>query len=107
VTEIEGTYKPEGAYEQALMDAGRFSVFGDRVLILRDRSADRTDGGILLPDESRVPPDTGRVVGKGTDTHRVGLGDRVIFGHYTGTELPLGKSILVLVVEDDLLGKVI
>ncbi len=78
----------------------------DKVLVERLKAEDRTAGGILLPDTAKEKPTEGRVVARGdgrfTDAGErvpltVKVGDRILFGSYTGTDVKAeGKEYLIL-----------
>lgn len=84
----------------------------DRLVVKRIEEEDRTKGGIIIPDTAKEKPIEGEVVavGKGKSTDDGGVqaltvkvGDRVLFGKYSGTEVKLdGKEHLIL-QEDDVL----
>ena len=85
---------------------------GDRVVVEREESGQKTAGGILLPDTAKDKPARGVVVsvgeGKITDKgHRHPLqvkpGDRVVFTSYAGEPFKVGDSELLLMREDDIL----
>ncbi|AGY60194.1 co-chaperone GroES [Gloeobacter kilaueensis] len=88
---------------------------GDRVLVKVVEKEERTAGGILLPDTAKEKPQTGEVVAVGPgrvkdDGTRVSpevkVGDTVLYGKYSGTDLKLGDTEYVLVAEKDILAVV-
>ncbi|MBW4696713.1 MAG: co-chaperone GroES [Aphanocapsa lilacina HA4352-LM1] len=85
---------------------------GDRVLVKVVQQEERTAGGIFLPDTAKEKPQTGEVVAVGPgrlkdDGTRVDpevkVGDTVLYGKYSGTELKLGDAEYMLVAEKDIL----
>jgi len=85
---------------------------GDRVVVEREASEQKTAGGILLPDSAKDKPARGTVVsigeGKFDDKgHRHALqvkpGDRVLFTSYAGESFKVGDDELLLMREDDIL----
>jgi len=82
---------------------------GKRVLVQR-RKAETSKGGILLPDSAQERPREGEVVavGPGENSEPVSLsvGDRVLFGPYSGTEVKGdgGDEEYLILAEDDVLG---
>ncbi len=85
---------------------------GDRVVIEREESEQKTPGGIVLPDTAKEKPKQGRVVSVGTGRQlkdgtivplSVKVGDRVIFSSYAGEEFKLGDRELLLMREEDIL----
>ena len=85
----------------------------DKILVKRDEAQTKTDSGIILPETSKDKPKTGTIeaVGTGalnTDTgERIPLsvkkGDKVIFSSYSGTEIKLDGTDLLIMSEDDIL----
>lgn len=85
----------------------------DKILVKRDEAQTKTDSGIFLPETSKDKPKTGTIeaVGTGalnTDTgERIPLsvkkGDKVIFSSYSGTEIKLDGTDLLIMSEDDIL----
>jgi chaperonin GroES len=84
----------------------------DRVLVKRTEEERTTAGGIVIPDSATEKPIRGRVlaVGKGKiledGTIRpldVKIGDQVLFGKYSGTEVKVDDEELLMMREDDIL----
>jgi len=85
----------------------------DRILVERVEEAEKTKGGIIIPDSAKEKPAEGKViaVGKGRigdDGKPVNLdvkkGDRILFGKYGGTEVKIGGEEYLIMREDDVLG---
>ncbi len=90
----------------------KIEPLGDKVVVKRSESEEKTAGGIVLPDTARDKPQQGRVlsVGEGRmlpDGRRsppqVREGDRVIFLSYAGTEVAVEDDELLIMGEDDIL----
>jgi len=86
---------------------------GDRVLVEVLEAEEMTKGGIVLPDNAQEKPQQAKVlaVGKGKllddgnlAAPEVKIGDIVIFGKYSGTELKIEDRNLLMMREDDILG---
>ena len=89
-----------------------FHPLGDRVLIRRVEEEEKTKGGIIIPDTAKEKPIEGEVlaVGNGKILEDgsvrkldVKVGDRVLFGKYSGTEVKLDGEERLIVREDDIL----
>ena len=87
----------------------------DRVVIKRLEEAEQRRGGIYIPDTAKEKPQEGEVVAVGDgrileDGSRIPLdlevGDRVLFGKYSGTEVKIGDEELLIMRESDVLGVV-
>ena len=85
---------------------------GDRILIKREQ-AEKTKGGILLPDSAKEKPKIGVVLevgpGKVDESGKkipmnVKKGDRVLFSNYSGTEIKVNDEDELILSEDDVLG---
>lgn len=90
----------------------KLEPLGDRVVLERDESEEKTAGGILLPDSAQDRPARGRVVSVGNGkllddgtrgALQVKVGDRVIFSSYAGESLKVNDEELLLMREDDIL----
>ena len=85
----------------------------DRVVVKRTNQEDKTKGGIIIPDTAKEKPIEGEVVAVGSGkiledgTVRkldVKVGDRVLFGKYSGTEVKVDGEDRLILREDDILG---
>jgi chaperonin GroES len=83
-----------------------FKPFGDRVLVKVKEVENKTEGGIILPDNaSKDKPTEGEVIEVGGNPKNIEVGDTVIFGKYAGTEITLdGEDYLILETYKDILG---
>jgi chaperonin GroES len=91
----------------------KFRPLHDRVVIRRIAEAEKSAGGILIPDTAKEKPMEGEVVAAGPGArakdgrvHPLGVkaGDRVLFGKWSGTEIKLDGEDLVIMNESDLMG---
>jgi chaperonin GroES len=89
------------------------SPLHDRVVIKRLEEERTSAGGIVIPDSATEKPSKGEVVaigpGKMLDSGQlhplaVKVGQRVLFGKYSGTEVKLEGAELVVMREDDIMG---
>ncbi|UCD14923.1 MAG: co-chaperone GroES [Candidatus Omnitrophota bacterium] len=85
---------------------------GDRVLIKPSQEPEKTKGGILLPDTAKEKPQEGKVVavgsGKKTDDGKIisvslKVGDKVLYGKYSGTEITVDGEEYLITREEDIL----
>ncbi len=88
---------------------------GDRVVIEPSEAEEKTKGGIILPDTAKEKPQEGKVVaaGKGkTDESgkiipmEVKVGDKVLYGKYSGTEITIDEKEYIILREEDILAVV-
>jgi|TARA_Y100000588_G_C14167142_1_gene887442 chaperonin GroES len=79
----------------------------DRVLIEPEAAETKTASGIYIPETAKEKPQRGKVVavGKGNKDHdmTVKVGDTVLYGKYSGTELKLEGTDYLIMREDDIL----
>lgn len=84
----------------------------DRVIVKRKEAEDRTAGGIVIPDTAREKPSRGEVIavggGKVLDDGRIRppslkVGDEILFGKYSGTEVKLDGDEMVVMREEDVM----
>jgi chaperonin GroES len=85
----------------------------DRVIVQRIEEAEKTKGGIIIPDTAKEKPQEGKVVavgkGKVNDDGKllplsVKAGDKILFGKYSGAEVKLNGNDYLIMREDDILG---
>ena len=91
----------------------KFRPLRDRVLIRRIDPEAKTSGGIIIPDTAKEKPMEGEVVAVGPGVRSeqgaiypldVKVGDRVLFGKWSGTEIKLDAEELMIMPESDLMG---
>ena len=90
-----------------------FRPLHDRVLIRRVEQEAKTAGGIIIPDTAKEKPMEGEVVAVGPGARSedgkihpldVKVGDRVLFGKWSGTEIKLDGEELIIMKESDIMG---
>ncbi|RRD54894.1 co-chaperone GroES [Campylobacter rectus] len=78
-----------------------FQPLGKRVLVERLEDVKTTASGIIIPDNAKEKPLSGKVLAVSSEVEGVSVGDSVVFAKYGGTEVVLeGKTYLVLKIED-------
>jgi chaperonin GroES len=99
----------------AILEVGtmKFRPLQDRVLIRRLDQEEKTSGGIIIPDTAKEKPMEGEVIAAGPGARTddgtlhpldVKVGDRVLFGKWSGTEVKIDGEELVIMKESDILG---
>ncbi len=87
----------------------------DRVIVKRIEEEEQTKGGIIIPDTAKEKPQEGKVIavgkGKTADDGKlvkldVKVGDKILFGKYSGSEIKLNGDEHLIMREDDILGVV-
>ena len=84
----------------------------DRILVQRTEEEETTAGGIIIPDSAKEKPQEGKIIAAGKGKPRddggitaldVKVGDRVLFGKYSGTDVTLDGEDYVILREEDVL----
>jgi chaperonin GroES len=92
-----------------------FRPLQDRVLVRRIEQEEKTKGGILIPDTAQEKPMEGEIIAAGPGARGddgklhpldVKVGDRVLFGKWSGTEIKIDGEDLVVMKESDIMGVV-
>lgn len=82
----------------------KFQPLGKRVLVERIEEATTTASGIIIPDNAKEKPSSGTVVAVSDKVSTVEIGDRVVFGKYSGSEITLDGKTYLVISTGDLLG---
>ncbi|NTG49534.1 co-chaperone GroES [Agrobacterium rhizogenes] len=95
------------------MASTNFRPLHDRVVVRRVESEEKTKGGIIIPDTAKEKPQEGEIVAVGSGARDesgkvvvldVKVGDRVLFGKWSGTEVKLNGEDLLIMKEADIMG---
>ena len=90
----------------------KLKPIGDRVIVQRLGSAEKSKGGLYLPDAAQEKPQEGKVIAIGSGKMlkngkvvplAVKPGDRILFGKYSGSEIKVDDKEYVFLNEDDIL----
>ena len=90
-----------------------FRPLGDRVLVKRVQEEEKTAGGIIIPDNAKEKPQEGEVVAVGPGARdedgdfikmELSVGDRILFGKWSGSEVKIDGEDLIIMKESDVLG---
>lgn len=85
----------------------------DRIVVRPAAAEEVTKGGIFLPDTAKEKPQQGEVLAVGTGKHddagklipmAVKVGDTVLYGKYSGTEIAVGGEDVLIMRESDVFG---
>jgi chaperonin GroES len=91
----------------------KFRPLHDRVVIKRIEADEKTTGGIIIPDTAKEKPQQGEVIAVGPGGRDesgklipidVKVGDRVLFGKWSGTEVKLDAVEYLIMKESDIMG---
>ena len=91
----------------------KFRPLHDRIVVRRVSSEEKTKGGIIIPDTAKEKPQEGEVIAVGPGARNeqgqivaldVKVGDRVLFGKWSGTEIKIDGEELLIMKEADVMG---
>jgi chaperonin GroES len=90
-----------------------FRPLHDRVVVQRIDAEAKTKGGIIIPDTAKEKPQEGKIVAVGPGGRdeagqlikpAVKVGDRILFGKWSGTEVKIDGEDLLIMKESDVMG---
>ena len=93
----------------------KFRPLHDRVVIRRIEAEEKSKGGIIIPDTAKEKPQEGEVIAVGPGARDengqiqaldVKVGDRILFGKWSGTEVKIDGEELLIMKESDIMGVV-
>jgi chaperonin GroES len=91
----------------------KFRPLHDRVVVRRVESEEKTAGGIIIPDTAKEKPQEGEIIAVGPGGRDeagklvpidVKVGDRILFGKWSGTEVKIDGEDLLIMKESDVMG---
>ena len=92
-----------------------FRPLHDRILVRRVDAEEKSKGGIIIPDTAKEKPQEGEVIAVGPGARDeagklvppdVKVGDRILFGKWSGTEIKIDGEELLIMKESDVMGVV-
>jgi chaperonin GroES len=94
-------------------DTMKFRPLHDRVVVKRIEAEEKSKGGIIIPDTAKEKPSQGEVIAVGPGGRDeagklipidIKVGDRILFGKWSGTEVVLDGQELLIMKESDVMG---
>ncbi|NJK89174.1 MAG: co-chaperone GroES [Myxococcales bacterium] len=91
----------------------KFRPLHDRLLVKRVQAEEKSKGGIIIPDSAKEKPIEGEVIAVGNGKLledgkvrpvEVKVGEKVLFGKYSGTEIKIEGEEHIILREDEILG---
>lgn len=91
----------------------KFKPLHDRVLVRRIEQDSKTSGGIIIPDNAKEKPIEGEILAVGSGARDdagalvaldVKVGDTIVFGKWSGTEIKVDNEDLLIMKESDIFG---
>jgi chaperonin GroES len=99
--------------DEVTMAKTKFRPLHDRVVVKRIEAEEKTAGGIIIPDTAREKPQQGQILAAGPGGRDeagklipidLKVGDKVLFGKWSGTEVKLDDEDLLIMKEADIMG---
>jgi chaperonin GroES len=91
----------------------KFRPLGDRVVVRRIEEETKTTGGIIIPDTAKEKPSQGEIIAVGPGARdeegeriapEVKVGEIILFGKWSGTEVKIDGEELLIMKESDIMG---
>lgn len=91
----------------------KFRPLHDRVLVQRLEGEEKTKGGIIIPDSAKEKPAEGKVIAVGNGARNdkgdlmpleVKVGDVIVFGKWSGSEIKIDGTDYIVMKESDIIG---
>ena len=91
----------------------KFRPLHDRVVVERVTAEEKTAGGIIIPDSAQEKPQQGKIIAVGPGGRDeagklipidIKVGERVLFGKWSGTEVKIDGKELLIMKESDIMG---
>ncbi len=92
-----------------------FRPLHDRVVVKRLEGEEKTKGGIIIPDSAKEKPQEGKIIAVGPGARDesgklvpldIKVGDNILFGKWSGSEVKIDGEDLLIMKESDVLGVV-
>jgi chaperonin GroES len=110
-----GLFSPLSKAKIEKEEAMKFRPLHDRVVVKRVDAEEKTKGGIIIPDTAKEKPQEGEVVAVGPGGRDesgklipidLKVGDRILFGKWSGTDVVIDGEELLIMKESDVMGVV-
>ena len=92
------------------MSKVNFKPNEDRILVQPAEAEEKTASGIIIPDTAKEKPQEGSVVAVGGGTPEkpvtVKVGDKILYGKYSGTEITIGGTEYLIMRNSDIFGTI-
>ena len=91
----------------------KFKPLGDRILLKQLEAKEQTKGGIVIPDTVKEKPQEGKIIAVGEGKKNpegkviplsLKVGDKILYGKYSGTEVVVDSEEYLIIREEDVLG---
>jgi chaperonin GroES len=82
----------------------KFKPLKDRVFVKYSEEADKTAGGIYIPESAKEKPQKGVIEAVGSEVKEIKVGDVILFDKYSGSKINIDNNEYLIIKEEDILG---
>ena len=82
----------------------KFKPLKDRVFVKYSEEAEKTAGGIYIPESAKEKPQKGVIEAVGAEVKEIKVGDVILFDKYSGSKINIDNNEYLIIKEEDILG---
>jgi len=82
----------------------KFKPLKDRVFVKYSEEAERTAGGLYVPESAKEKPQKGVIEAVGSEVKEIKVGDIILFDKYSGSKINIDNNEYLIIKEEDILG---
>jgi len=82
----------------------KFKPLKDRVFVKYSEEAEKTAGGIYIPESAKEKPQKGVIEAVGSEVKEIKVGDIILFDKYSGSKINIDNNEYLIIKEEDILG---
>lgn len=82
----------------------KFKPLKDRVFVKYSEEAEKTAGGIYIPESAKEKPQKGIIEAVGSEVKEIKVGDVILFDKYSGSKINIDNNEYLIIKEEDILG---
>jgi chaperonin GroES len=82
----------------------KFKPLKDRVFVKYTDEAEKTAGGIYIPESAKEKPQKGIIEAVGSEVKEIKVGDIILFDKYSGSKINIDNNEYLIIKEEDILG---
>jgi chaperonin GroES len=96
--------KPKLIYKKKGELSMKFKPLKDRVFVKYSEEAEKTAGGIYIPESAKEKPQKGVIEAVGSEVKEIKVGDVILFDKYSGSKINIDNNEYLIIKEEDILG---
>ena len=82
----------------------KFKPLKDRVFVKYSEEAEKTAGGIYIPESAKEKPQKGIIEAVGSEVKEIKVGNIILFDKYSGSKINIDNNEYLIIKEEDILG---